>query len=288
MQFQSEYVDLIDGIIAEYGGFDLKPDGTHAGDSAQSTYLKRHRHEYLRTVQDVDSFFGKTRTRRIFEIGAFFGVVSIALARLGYDVVASDAPAYMDIPAQIDRFSREGIAIDRTELQEFVLNGQNDSFDCVIMCEVLEHLNFNPLPLLKEINRILPLGGLFYLSLPNHAQIRNRMTALKGGGVGIDIPGLFEQLDPNSPSITNGHWREYTMAEIHDMAGPLGCDVFHSYYFSYGEVANDPSLRKKLGRAFYKLFPAFKENQTNLLVKRERTALEFAIPPTVHPKLRQL
>jgi len=41
-----------------------------------------------------------------------------------------------------------------------------NSFDCVIMCEVLEHLNFNPLSVLKEINRVIRPGGFFYLTVP--------------------------------------------------------------------------------------------------------------------------
>ena len=46
-------------------------------------------------------------------------------------------------------------------LQDYVLNFEEGANNAVIMCEVLEHLNFNPFPLLKEINRILSVGGVF-------------------------------------------------------------------------------------------------------------------------------
>jgi hypothetical protein len=50
----------------------------------------------------------------------------------------------------------------------------------IVMCEVLEHLNFNPLPLIKEINRVGKPNSLFYLSLPNQAYYRNRLKLLFG------------------------------------------------------------------------------------------------------------
>ncbi|MEM6973344.1 MAG: class I SAM-dependent methyltransferase [Pseudomonadota bacterium] len=286
MKFEAEYVEVVDKVIDEIGGFDLRPD--NSTQTEDSTYLRRHRHEYLRTVQDVDRYFEGRRDRRVFEIGAFFGVVSIALKRLGYDVVASDAPEFMEIPEQIERFGREEIAIDKMRLQDFQLNGADEAFDCVIMCEVLEHLNFNPLPLLKDINRVLSLGGLFYLSLPNQAQIRNRLGVLRGRALGIDAASFYAQLRPGSNEVVYGHWREYTMQDVLELTGPLGFESVGKYYFSYGETDDNSALRKRAGRLFYKMLPQLKENQTHLLRKRERVDLPFTIPGTVHPTLRSM
>lgn len=41
----------------------------------------------------------------MLELGAFFGVVSICLARLGYTVTAADMPEFMELPEQIERFT---------------------------------------------------------------------------------------------------------------------------------------------------------------------------------------
>lgn len=287
MKLADCFAASIDEVLSAFDGFRLTADDG-AGHGEDPAYLRRHRHEYIRTLQDVVSFFAGRESVRIFEIGAFFGVVSIALARRGYRVTASDIPEYMSIPAQQERFRREGVEIHPMRLQDFVIEAPSESFDCVIMCEVLEHLNFNPLPLLKEINRIIRPNGLFYLALPNQAQIRNRLRLLRGQAVGIAVERFFEQLDPTQPVIIDDHWREYTAADVRGMLEPLGFALRRQYFFGLAECQADPRLRKRLGRLFYRAFPSFKENQTNLAVKVARTPIEFHIPPTVHPTLRRI
>jgi SAM-dependent methyltransferase len=156
------------------------------------------------------------------------------------------------------------------------------------MCEVLEHLNFNPLPLLKEINRIGKPGSIFYLSLPNFARMKNRTSILRGEGVGIEVHSLFTQLDPRNPEIANGHWREYTAPEIREILERLGYRLENHYYFSVGETVQARGPRAKLGQLLYKTFPTLKENQTAIAIRDKRTELVFDIPSTVHRELRQL
>jgi len=287
MTFAPRYTTLVDDVITDLAGVNLIPEGITA-ETSGSPYPGLHRHEYIRTVQDVHEHLGEGAPARILEIGAFFGIVSIALARLGHAVTASDVPDYMDLPEQRTRFEDAGVAIHKMRLEDYLIDAPDESFDCIIMCEVLEHLNFNPLPLMKEINRVLRKGGLFYLSLPNQAQIRNRIALLRGRAVGIGVDSFFNQLDPTHGEIANSHWREYTMADIDEMLTPLGFDSARSYYFSLGETLEGGGPRQELGRLFYRVFPAFKENQTHLLVKRERTPITFSIPPTVHRDLRSL
>jgi hypothetical protein len=78
------------------------------------------------------------------------------------------------------------------------------------------------------------------------------------------------------------------MAEVRALLVPLGFRLEKHYYFSYGETIPGGSLRKRLGRLFYRTFPMLKENQTALAVRDKRTTLEFAIPSTVHSELRSL
>ena len=285
----------VDRAIAELADFDLKIAGAAEGmpsiamESGPASYVARHRHEYIRTVRDVLQFRPLTgRPVRVLELGAFFGVNCMALRGLGYDVTAADMPEFIENPMQVERYAQHGIATKGVRLEDFVMPFDDDAFDVIIMCEVLEHLNFNPLPLLKEINRIGSLHSIFYLSLPNAAQIRSRFKALRGKALGIPITEFFTQLDPRSSEIVNGHWREYTGPEIREILERLGYRIEKQYYFSLGETLPSSTLRRRAARAFYNSFPAFKENQTTIAVKEKRTDLKFRVPPTVHKSLREL
>src|SRR5574338_1689212 len=148
--------EAVDKAIAELAGFQLlASDGMEAGYHAD--YVASHRHEYVRTVRDVLKHCpmgSGDPPPKVLEIGAFFGVVCIALALLGYEVTAADIPEYIELPDQAERYGRFGIRTRGVRLEDFAMPFDDEEFDVVIMCEVLEHLNFNPLPLLKELNRI--------------------------------------------------------------------------------------------------------------------------------------
>jgi SAM-dependent methyltransferase len=274
----------------EFEHFDLNPYGERIVSTNENmpVYLKNHMAEYIRTILDVTRFAETNRAKKILEIGAFFGMVSICLAKLGFDVVAADIPEYMLMPEQIERFARHGIKTASVRLQDYSLPFEDDAFDAIIMCEVLEHLNFNPLPLLKEINRVGAPDSLFYLSLPNLAYYKQRLKFLFGHSILQPISNYFDQLDPSKLEIVNGHWREYTGAEIVEMLTRLGYEINRQYYFSIVDLMKKPTIKNRLTRLAFRIFPDWKENQTTLAIRKARTKLVFSIPKTVHPTLEQL
>ena len=69
------------------------------------TYVDQHRAEYERTVRDVLKHRPLSDSPiKVLEIGAFFGVVCIALASLGYDVTSAD----LMVELAMERFRRNG------------------------------------------------------------------------------------------------------------------------------------------------------------------------------------
>ncbi len=289
-------VAAVDAAIADIGSFDLKVEGASEGMPSVTSangaagYVARHRHEYVRTARDLLEFMPPKPEgdNRVLELGAFFGTVCIALAKLGYTVTAADAPEFIEQPEQVERYARHGIATQGVRLDDFVLPFGDEAFDVVIMCEVLEHLNFNPLPLLKEINRVLRPNGLFYVALPNPRSLPERKRMLRGETSGIGVLEHFTQLSPNSSEIVYGHWREYAPEEVRRMLEPLGFRIDRQYFFSLSETLPLSSLRRRASRVFYRLFPQFKENQVTLAVRAKRTDLKMRIPATVHRKLSEL
>jgi SAM-dependent methyltransferase len=288
---KSDIAALIDSTLREeFSHFDLNVYGERVdpNNAEMPIYLTRHRHEYIRTIFDVTRFAENHGKKRILEIGAFFGMVSICLAKLGFDVVAADIPEYMSMPEQKERFDRHGIKIAEIRLQDYILPFRDENFDAIIMCEVLEHLNFNPLPLIKEINRVGAPHSLFYLSLPNLAYYKNRLELLFGHSVLQPIQDYFNQLDPSQLEIVNGHWREYTGPEIVDILQRMGYEILRHYYFSVVDEMSSPTLKNRLTRLVFQAVPSWKENQTTLAIRKVRTGLSFRIPKTVHPTLDRM
>ena len=286
--FEAAAAAAVDKAMSELVGYDLTGD-EGAGRAEASHYIEAHRHEYVRTVRDLLKHrpVGNGPVR-VLEIGVFFGVVCFALADLGYEVTAADIPEYIELPAQVKRYNARGIKTKGVRLEEFLMPFEDESFDIIIMCEVLEHLNFNVLPLLKELNRVGAPGSIFYLSLPNMASIYNRKKMLLGKSIGVSVQEMFMQLDPNDPQLANGHWREYTAPEIRTMLERMGYRIADQYYFSFGETLPVRGPRMLISRLIYSSFPAFKENQTTIAIRDRRTDLVFDIPSTVHRELRKL
>ena len=215
---KQEIEAMIDSVIREeFRHFDLRPYADRIDESYAETpqYLLAHKHEYIRTLDDVLQFAERTGVRRVLEIGAFFGIVSICLARCGMQVVAADIPEYMGMPEQRERFCRHGVEIAEVRLENYVLPFESERFGVVIMCEVLEHLNFNPLPLLKEINRVGAAGSLFYLSLPNLAQYRNRVRFLLWAANPAANRGVFQ-----STRSVQSRDRQRALARVHRRRNP--------------------------------------------------------------------
>jgi 2-polyprenyl-3-methyl-5-hydroxy-6-metoxy-1,4-benzoquinol methylase len=277
-------------VIADAAGFDLCIPGAQAGMASHDpvSYPEQHRHEYVRTVRDILEHRPPSGVVRVLELGAFFGVVSISLRRLGYDVTAADMPEFIEHPAQVARYERESVRSACVRLEDLVLPFADESFDVVIMCETLEHLNFNPLPLLKEINRIGAPHSLLYLSLPNATSLYNRARVLRGEAVGVDVESFFHQLEPESSEIVDEHWREYTVPEIRLMLERLGYRIETQYYFSLGETIEPSSLRNRAARLVFTRLPWLKENQTTIAIRERRTDLRFRIPATVHGSVTEL
>lgn len=82
------------------------------------------------------------------------------------------------------------------------------SMDCVIFCEIVEHLLLNPDFSVSEMARILRPGGWLIVTTPNVARLANAIRLFRGKNIN----------DGYSPyGIYGRHNREYTMQEVVDL-----------------------------------------------------------------------
>jgi SAM-dependent methyltransferase len=97
---------------------------------------------------------------------------------------------------------------------------EDNSFDVVLFCEMIEHLLMNPLAPLGEIHRVLKPGGALVLTTPNVARLDNVLTLVSGGNI----------YDPYSGFGPYGrHNREYNRHELHRLLEFAGFEVESSF-----------------------------------------------------------
>jgi SAM-dependent methyltransferase len=223
-------------------------------------YLNWHVDSYVRTVRDVDGLFrGDKKDVSILEIASFLGAVSIPLRTLGYRVSALDIPEFHRSTALRSLYESHGIPFVGQNLRTGKLPYDSESFDSVIACEVIEHLNFNPLPFFQEVNRVLKPGGYFYIGMPNQAHIVERIKLALGRSTRNPVDDYFKQLDRSDNMVVGLHWREYTLAETVQLIRRMGFEPVRSYYFTEGGAQRNLGI-KLVKRVLYAV-PSFRPYQ---------------------------
>jgi SAM-dependent methyltransferase len=92
----------------------------------------------------------------------------------------------------------------------------SNSFEVVLFCEIIEHLQIDPVAALREIHRVLKPGGVLVLTTPNVSRVENVARMISGENI----------YDPYSAYGTYGrHNREYNKHELQILLKYCGFDV---------------------------------------------------------------
>ena len=178
-----DYNKIVQDIIQRYKDAPVDIEGTGRGMPNGVTCLITRIHIAER-FGDIDNLWrGERKDRRILEIGSYLGLVCISLKEIGYNVCALDIPEFCQAAPLKALYEKNDIPFAGANLRNHKLPYESNSFDAVIICEVIEHLNFNPLPVLQEINRVMKKDGYLYIGMPNQARIQNRIKLLLGRSV---------------------------------------------------------------------------------------------------------
>ena len=168
---------------------------------------------------------------RLLEIGANPYFTTVLL--LEYSELSIELSNFFGISTraeydhQLIRYLRaNGEVVDRS-LEFRTLNVEVDrfpyddnSFDTVLFCEVIEHLQTDPVAALLEIRRILRSDGHLVLTTPNVARLENVARILAGANI----------YDPYSGYGAYGrHNREFTRHELHRLLTYCGFESIESF-----------------------------------------------------------
>ena len=179
------------------------------------TYLNAHLERFLFTQKIFHERWPHSKPGRLLDIGAHWLHQAILYATKGFSVTAADFPITIKEPSVQSLAKEYNIALypyDDLSTGNSLTGLPDDSFDVIIFSEIIEHITFNPVPMWRELYRLLAPGGRIVVTTPNYYYVRGRAWSLKrfvsGRGGGITVAEIVHQ------NTYGHHWKEYSGKEI--------------------------------------------------------------------------
>jgi len=182
----------------------------------------------------------KQKPETLLDIGAYYGLISGAASRLGWQISAIDMLPIPNFSGLMDEARQVSTYICNVSVDP--LPFPNQRFTAVLLNEVLEHLVYSPMLLLKEIRRVLVPGGRLYLTTP-HPAVLSKLVRLALGK--NNEPHLEVFMTENDPYLykgltffnSNRESRIWTAEELNRILPSYDLKVVDFYY--YGNTISD-------------------------------------------------
>jgi 2-polyprenyl-3-methyl-5-hydroxy-6-metoxy-1,4-benzoquinol methylase len=187
-------------------------------DEGERNYFDEQRGRYAFMLRQVRALVPQGKA--VLDVGSHLLHFAMAATACGYDVSGADVKYFASHPINLSRQKESGVAEVRIcELSSGSVPYGDASFDAVIFAEALEHLNFNPLPVAKELWRVLKPGGIAIVTTPNALRLGSRLRFLRGRNVFADLNDLCW----GQPFAV--HYREYSLGEVTQLLEWAGFDI---------------------------------------------------------------
>jgi len=198
-------------------------------------------------VSDAVSLVPPDQNTRVLDIGCFNGFASFIFGFVGYRVTASDEVDFAERHALLNRVGAAFHQANFNHLDAFH-DFPDETFDIVVMGEVIEHVLNHPVGLMKNVARIMQQDGLLILTTPNPATIMNAIRLLRNRGVTrgsvefADMP----KVDSEGNLISYGgiHYREYPSSELDNLLSKAGFRLEHRRFIPIGASGVQSFLRR--------------------------------------------
>jgi len=137
------------------------------------------------------------------------------------------------------------------------LEHSGEQYAIIVMLEVIEHLYTSPKFIFTYLREIMQPHGVLVVQTPNAVSLNKRFKMLKGRNP-------YELISENRASP--GHFREYTKAEMCQLAEAAGLEVVETHMLNY---FNNRGLLSKISS----VFPgSFREGMTLIIRKNDLPA----------------
>ena len=194
---------------------------------------------------------------RVLDMGAGRCAKACVLAALGFHVTAYDDlldphltdDDRRDVRELCDRFGVKLHVSDYAEPRPFVA----ESFEMVMLHDVLEHLHDSPRILLNELIGYLVTGGALFVTVPNAANLRKRIDLLRGR---TNLPRFDHYFW--HPNPWRGHVREYVRDDLERLTANLGLELVQ-LESGHHMIAKVPARLRAPYRAVTRVVPAWRD-----------------------------
>ncbi|MFC6733693.1 bifunctional 2-polyprenyl-6-hydroxyphenol methylase/3-demethylubiquinol 3-O-methyltransferase UbiG [Haladaptatus sp. DYSN1] len=223
------------------------------------------------------------RDATVLSLGAGACDVEAGLSVLGYQVTGIDdynEPWHLmgDNRERIIEFAADmGVtAIRRDAVMATV---EDDSFDAVLILDVIEHMHNSPRELLNYAASKAKEGGVVIVLTPNAAHLANRLKLLTGKTNHTSLEGYYW-----STYSFRGHVREYTEAELREvLADYHGLEIVDTRLLNnmvyWAEL--DGPLQNLVRAAYIRVCEAYPRFRDTMVMVGRKPSGWTATPPKV-------
>ena len=228
----------------------------------KEAYYRLHRHRYAAILDALKAAPGA----RVLEVGVNPGQFTQLLVGRGYRVSGVD----LNPEPRQSLWDKLNVDVRQAHLEHDPLPFPDGSFDWLVFSEVIEHLVYSPLPVLREFRRVLAPGGQLLITTPNELYFKSRARAIARMLLWQSLATRDEfrhQMRLEGDARYTTHSRIYTMGELSWLVAEAGFAVRERRYVAPWEQVGleAPRLRRAPHRVLAKAFLA---------------GLTAALPPT--------
>ncbi|MGB9115074.1 class I SAM-dependent methyltransferase [Bradyrhizobium sp.] len=164
---------------------------------------------------------------------------------------------YFEDHIRIAKLVFPDLASSFRQMSIYDLEFEDGSLDCVTLQEVLEHLE-GAAQAVKEINRVLKMGGVAIVSVPNpfhigamlsffRFELRNAWRRFRGDRTRLGTEVYFQEIEWNRHIFS---WTPQTLLTLFSVNG-----------FEYVDHRYENGMTNPVERLFFRLFPFFGPTQ---------------------------
>lgn len=201
-------------------------------DSGEDYYRARYQtdevHYWTRVAGWLYEYSQAKGPATSFDVGSGFGTLAVFLTEIfGRTAIASDMHRRDGVDLLAERglleFHRWNLELD----EEAPITGP---FDVVVFTEVLEHLNFDPVPTLRKLRDLLADDGRLFLSTPD-AEEWGRVTKFYRSMTEMPSPEEGRRLvERGEWAYIDDHVWQYSRDELEDVIARAGFEVVRFGY----------------------------------------------------------